>query len=69
MSKPTKTKNVQDCLKACTGVDIRIYVNRLFLNYLSKACVAVNWKKKKCYRLSSVRGLKKKKGWTAAECA
>ena len=23
ISKPTKTKNVQDCLKACTGVIIR----------------------------------------------
>merc|ERR1711874_375896 len=52
ISKPTKTKNVQDCLKSCTG-----------------DCVAVNWKKKKCYRLSSVTGLKKKKGWIAAECA
>ena len=30
--------------------------------------MAVNWKKKKCYRLSSTTGMKKKKGWTAAEC-
>ena len=32
-------------------------------------CVGVNWRKKKCYLLSEVKGLQKKRGWTAAQCA
>merc|ERR1712025_1462783 len=51
----SKSKNVNDCLKTCYEAN--------------NGCVGVNWSRKKCYQLSKVNTLKKKKGWTAATCA
>jgi len=51
-----KAKNQKACLKNCTKS--------------SDGCVAINFKKKKCFLLSETKGKpKKKKGWIAGKCA
>ena len=52
--KKTRAKNVKVCLNKCLSNE--------------ETCVAVNWRKKACYLLSSYTKIVKKKGWNAGKC-